>query len=442
MARDGAGNMTIPTPDFVAGTTISSSEVDANNADIVAELTNSIACDGQSVITANIPVAGFKLTGLGVGSAATDSANLGQAQAQAYIWCGTAGGTADAITLSPSPAITAYAAGQTFRWKASANANTGAMTVAISGLTTIAAQSDLSALSAGDHEANAIYEGTLDTTSTIQIKKIALGFSDPLTTRGDLIYRDASATTRLAIGTANTVLRSDGTDAAWGDVAVADLADGTDGELITWDASGNPATVAVGTSGHVLTSNGAGAAPTFQASTGGLVPLATATASTSASIDFATGIDGTYDEYVVKYFDVRPATDSVAFYIRVSTDGGSSWVSGAGTYQYANQGNYAGGANTTDSSTSATQIQISQRSFGNATSEIATGEIHLMSPSTSEQTIIHGLESHKDQTGAITTSNFAGIHLSTTAVNGIQVLFSSGDITSGVFHLYGVVKPT
>jgi hypothetical protein len=39
--------------------------------------------------------------------------------------------------------------------------------------------------------------------------------------------------------------------------------------LITWDASGNPATVAVGTSGHVLTSNGAGAAPTFQAAGGG-----------------------------------------------------------------------------------------------------------------------------------------------------------------------------
>ena len=48
-------------------------------------------------------------------------------------------------------------------------------------------------------------------------------------------------------------------------VTLAKLAAGTDGELITWDASGNPATVAVGTATHVLTSNGAGAAPTFQA---------------------------------------------------------------------------------------------------------------------------------------------------------------------------------
>lgn len=44
---------------------------------------------------------------------------------------------------------------------------------------------------------------------------------------------------------------------------------GTDGEIPTFDASGNPAFVAVGTATHVLTSNGVGAAPTFQAAAGG-----------------------------------------------------------------------------------------------------------------------------------------------------------------------------
>jgi len=47
-------------------------------------------------------------------------------------------------------------------------------------------------------------------------------------------------------------------------VGLAQMASGTDGNLITYDASGNPAAVAVGTSGQVLTSNGAGAAPTMQ----------------------------------------------------------------------------------------------------------------------------------------------------------------------------------
>lgn len=173
MARNGSGTYSNPYPDFVAGTTISSTEVDANNSDIATALTQSIAVDGQSTVTANIPMATYKFTGVGAGSAATDSANLGQIQAEGYIWCGTMTGTADAGVLTPSPAITAYAAGQRFAWKASANVNTGAMTIAISGLTTIAAQNDRAALVAGDHAADDIYMGILDTTSTIQIMKFS-----------------------------------------------------------------------------------------------------------------------------------------------------------------------------------------------------------------------------------------------------------------------------
>ena len=173
MARNGSGTYSNPYPDFVAGTTISSTEVDANNSDIATALTQSIAVDGQSTVTANIPMATYKFTGVGAGSAATDSANLGQIQAEGYIWCGTMTGTADAGVLTPSPAITTYAAGQRFAWKASANVNTGAMSIAISGLTTIAAQNDRAALSAGDHAADDIYMGILDTTSTIQIMKFS-----------------------------------------------------------------------------------------------------------------------------------------------------------------------------------------------------------------------------------------------------------------------------
>lgn len=45
----------------------------------------------------------------------------------------------------------------------------------------------------------------------------ASGFSDPLTTRGDIIYRDASATTRLPLGSAGQRPKSDGTDLVYGD---------------------------------------------------------------------------------------------------------------------------------------------------------------------------------------------------------------------------------
>ena len=74
----------------------------------------------------------------------------------------------------------------------------------------------------------------------------------------------------------NKTFDANATGNSLSNVDVADLADGTDGELITWDAAGSATTVAVGTSGHVLTSNGSGAAPTFQASGAGDMVLATA----------------------------------------------------------------------------------------------------------------------------------------------------------------------
>ncbi len=70
-------------------------------------------------------------------------------------------------------------------------------------------------------------------------------------------------------------------------VTLAKMASGTAGNLITFDASGNPSAVATGTAGQALKSNGAGAAPTFQ-NVG--IQLGTPQASTSGTeIDF-TGI--------------------------------------------------------------------------------------------------------------------------------------------------------
>jgi|TARA_B100001094_G_scaffold276837_1_gene285277 hypothetical protein len=47
-------------------------------------------------------------------------------------------------------------------------------------------------------------------------------------------------------------------------VTLAKMAGGTDGNLISYDASGDPVAVATGNAGQILTSAGAGAPPTFQ----------------------------------------------------------------------------------------------------------------------------------------------------------------------------------
>ena len=52
-------------------------------------------------------------------------------------------------------------------------------------------------------------------------------------------------------------------------ISLTELKAGTDGEIISWDASGNPVAIAVGTSGHFLKSQGAGSQPVFAAAGGG-----------------------------------------------------------------------------------------------------------------------------------------------------------------------------
>ena len=133
MARNGSGVHSRAAADYVTGTIIDETQVNAEMDDFSAEISNSIAADGQTTITANIPLNSNKITGLADGSARTDSLNISQVQDGDFIYVATVGGTADVITLTPSPAVPAHAAGLKFRFIAS-GANTTNVTVNPSGV--------------------------------------------------------------------------------------------------------------------------------------------------------------------------------------------------------------------------------------------------------------------------------------------------------------------
>ena len=59
-------------------------------------------------------------------------------------------------------------------------------------------------------------------------------------------------------------------------------------------------------------------------SLGSLTHISTATASASASIEFTSGIDSTYKEYVFYFVNIHPQT-SGRFQFNFSTDGGSNY---------------------------------------------------------------------------------------------------------------------
>ena len=69
-------------------------------------------------------------------------------------------------------------------------------------------------------------------------------------------------------------------------VTLAKMAAGTDGQIITYDASGNPTAVGPGSDGQVLTSTGAGSPPAFEAVSAGFTAGAVTATTSGSNIDF------------------------------------------------------------------------------------------------------------------------------------------------------------
>jgi hypothetical protein len=111
MPRDGSGNFNLPAGQPVStGTTISSTVHNALAADVAAGLTQSLSKDGQTTPTSNLPLGGFKFTGVADGTASNHFATVGQLQSAAVSLAGSVSGT-DTITANLNPAITSYTSG-------------------------------------------------------------------------------------------------------------------------------------------------------------------------------------------------------------------------------------------------------------------------------------------------------------------------------------------
>lgn len=158
MPRSGSGAYSLPEAAFVYGTLIDQDAVNSNFTDIATALTNSLAKNGETNPTANLPMATFRHTGVGAAASLTDYARADQVQNSAFIWCGTAGGTANALTATPSPAIGAYAAGQKFTLMTGAATNTSTVTLAVSGLPAKAVNVAGSACRPGTFRPSTIYD--------------------------------------------------------------------------------------------------------------------------------------------------------------------------------------------------------------------------------------------------------------------------------------------
>lgn len=223
MPRNGTGGYSLPEAVFVSGTTIESAKENSNMADVATELTNSLAKDGQSTMTGALKMGSQKITGLAAGTAASDGARLDQVQSGASGYIATTG-SANAYVATLSPAITAYAEGQSFRVKANFT-NTGAATVNVNTLGAKNIFRNGAALTGGEIVSGSIvtlsYDGTqfqlLDNGATLGDGSAAapsLRFGQDTNTGFYRISAD-----KFGIATNGTLISS------WGD-AIARLLDG------------------------------------------------------------------------------------------------------------------------------------------------------------------------------------------------------------------------
>tara|TARA_B100000780_G_scaffold19729_1_gene12751 strand:+ start:3442 stop:4443 length:1002 start_codon:yes stop_codon:yes gene_type:complete len=222
-------------------------------------------------------------------------------------------------------------------------------------------------------------------------------------------------------------------------VTLAKMASGTDGNIISYDTSGNPVAVATGNSGQVLTSAGAGAVPSFQAAAGGRYTLvSTATINGGATyIDMDDVFSATYKNYLLVYTSVNPATDGADLQIQVKTasgvlSGGSDYVYGSA--EIASNNNIA-----SEYDTGQDYYKINASSgIGNQAAESASGTVIFYDPRST--TFYHNMQgmSAALSTGIDAISAWSvGTAKTTTALTGLRFKAGSGNLDSGILKLYG-----
>jgi len=179
--------------------------------------------------------------------------------------------------------------------------------------------------------------------------------------------------------------------------------------------------------------------------TDNLILISTQTASNSANISFTSGLNGTYDEYIFKFINIRPATNDVGFHFQGSTNGGSSYgvtmtTTAFKAYHTENDATtnltYTTG---NDLAQSTSYQEIGQ--CGNDADQNIASTLTLYNPSSTtyvKHFIINtNYCDHGDETD---NAFYAGYFNTTSAINAINFKMTSGNIADGIIKMYGVKK--
>lgn len=373
-------------------------------------------------------------------------------------WGGSAGGSANALTLTPTPALAAAAAGVAYDFIVTAANTSEAPTLNISGTGAKSLKCSMGAgkvnLPKGALQSGMLLRVVDDGTDYIVTNVRTFNASADIATAATVNLDNASGDYVLLTGT--TTITAFTLKQGLQRTIVAD------GIFIITDSSGNspPGIICPG-SANITTAagdifvvrgeaNGTVRIVNYQRADGtalvansGLVLLDEITASSDATIDFTTGIDATYDLYELHIFDHLPATNNTGLRLRTSTDGGSTFDSGASNYDYALTANFAGIGSFTSTNSADSKINLSYETgsnmLSNTSSQPLNGKIRLWKPtSASTYGYLDFILGYFTSGGVYVNVQGGGLNANVADIDAFQLYQSSGNIASGNYKLYGV----
>lgn len=170
--------------------------------------------------------------------------------------------------------------------------------------------------------------------------------------------------------------------------------------------------------------------------------------SPTATVEFIHGsnsvvFDGTYEQYIFEVIRALPATDTVQVFMEITTDGGSNYKTGYNQYTTVSTRSYYNavdsGANDSPSAT--------DNIYGSSQQVSSDGDrggfycsLKITKPTTSQMHSFFGNANiHTDDNYSMVLNSHGTYDASVGTFNGFRFRFSSGNVASGLFRLFGVV---
>ena len=177
---------------------------------------------------------------------------------------------------------------------------------------------------------------------------------------------------------------------------------------------------------------------------GGLNLISTQTASSSSTIDFTSGIDSTYKEYIFKFYDLHPSANAYTRF-QGTTDGTNfnTTITSTTFAAYHDEGDSFAlleyRPNADQAQGTALQPLNYADSVGTDNDMCFVGTLHLFDPSNTTF-VKHFISTcnSASQNPMPTNTFIAGYFNTTSAITGIRFQQNTGNIDIGTIKMYGV----